>query len=136
MEHDPRQGGTIRGLMPRIMDEVPGVVGMKQSPGDLKFISDLVAETSKDNLVLTAASALLCPAFALAVDGAISALTTAVPGVCVSLWNAIPHDLLPACVKYAQHRQGLRLYPPRAPMRPLDAGRNEAIDAALRLLSV
>ena len=136
MDHDPRQGGTIRGRMPRIMDEVPRVVGMKQSPGDLKSVSDLVAATSTDNVVLTATEALLYPAFALGVDRAISALTTAVPGACVSLWNAMPHDILPAGVKYAQHREELGFHPPRAPMRPLDAGRTEAIDAALRLLPV
>ncbi len=145
-------------LMLRIMDEVPGVVGMKQSAGDLKSVSDLVAGTPKANVVLTGTDALLYPAFALGVDGAISALTTAVPGVCVALWNAVragdhktaldlhrrlavlwnamPHDILPACVKYAQHRQGLGLYPPRAPMSRLDQGRKEAIDAALRGLPV
>ncbi|MDE2005178.1 MAG: dihydrodipicolinate synthase family protein [Rhodospirillales bacterium] len=145
-------------LMQRIMDEVPGVVGMKQSAGDLKSVSDLVAGLAPGRVVLTGTDALLYPAFALGVDGAISALTTAVPGVCVELWNlvragdhraaldlhrrlgvlwnALPHDNLPACVKYAQHRQGLGLYPPRAPMMPVDAARKAAIDAALRNLPI
>ncbi len=141
-------------LMLRIMREVPGVVGMKQSAGDLKSVSDLVAGTAPGNVVFTGTDALLYPAFALGVDGAISALTTAVPGVCVKLWNAVaagdhktaldlhrrlavlwnamPHDNLPACVKYAQHRQGLGLYPPRAPMMRVSDAQQAAIDAALR----
>jgi 4-hydroxy-tetrahydrodipicolinate synthase len=39
-------------LMLRIMDEVPGVVGMKQSGGDLKSISDLMLHCKPDNVVL------------------------------------------------------------------------------------
>ena len=41
-------------LMLRIMEEVPGVVGMKQSSGDLKSVSDLVQSVKSDNIVLTA----------------------------------------------------------------------------------
>ena len=143
-------------LMLRIMREVPGVIGMKQSAGDLKSVSDLVAGVAPGNVVFTGTDALLYPAFALGVHGAISALTTAVPGVCVKLWNAVaggdhktaldlhrrlavlwnamPHDNLPACVKYAQHRQGLVLYPPRAPMMRVSDAQRAAIDAALKQL--
>jgi 4-hydroxy-tetrahydrodipicolinate synthase len=145
-------------LMLRIMHEVPGVVGMEQRAGDLKSVSDLVLKLEPHNVVLTGTDALLCPAFALGVDGEISALTTAVPGVCVQLWNAVktgnhkmaldlhrrlsalwnamPHDNLPACVKYAQRRQGLGFYQPRAPMNRVTDGQKTAIDAALRGLLV
>ncbi|MGA9867513.1 MAG: dihydrodipicolinate synthase family protein [Acetobacteraceae bacterium] len=143
-------------LMLRIMREVPGVIGMKQSSGDLKSVSDLVAAVAPENLVFSGIDALLYPAFALGAHGAISALTTAVPGVCVqlwdavtagdhktaldlhrrlgALWNAMTHDNLPACVKYAQHKQGLGMYPPRAPMMRVTASQQAAIDAALRAL--
>jgi len=141
-------------LMLRIMNEVPGVIGMKQSSGDLKSVSDLLDSIAPDNIVLTGVDALLYPAFALGTHGAISALTTAVPGVCVQLfdavqagdhqtardlhrrlarlWNAMTHDNLPACVKYAQHRQGLGFYPPRAPMSGVSTVQKEMIDSALR----
>jgi 4-hydroxy-tetrahydrodipicolinate synthase len=143
-------------LMLRIMREVPGVAGMKQSAGDLKSVSDLLASASKGNLVITGIDALLYPAFALGAHGAITALTTAVPGVCVKLWNAVQsgdhatgldlhrrlnvlwnalrHDNLPACVKYIQHRQGLALHAPRAPMDPLTEAERAGIDAALKQL--
>lgn len=140
-------------MMLRIMREVPGVVGMKQSSGDLKSVSDLVAGRRPGNVVLSGIDALLYPAFALGADGAITALTAAVPGVCVdlwkavaagdhetalglhrglnALWNVMPHDSLPACVKYVQHRQGLGMFGPRAPMTPVTDEVRAAIDKAL-----
>lgn len=136
-----------------IMDEVPGVVGMKQSSGDLKSVTDLLLRARPENLVLSGIDALLYPAFAMGAHGAISALTCAVPAATVAvfaavergdhatardlhfklnaLWNAMPHDMLPACVKYVQSRQGLPLYHPRAPMERVDAARMRLIDAAL-----
>src|SRR5215470_5283058 len=76
-------------LMLRIMREVPGVVGMKQSSGDLKSLSDLISGVSERNIVLSGIDALLYPAFALGAHGAITALTAAFPGACVKLWNAV-----------------------------------------------
>ncbi len=140
-------------LMLRIMREVPGVVGMKQSGGDVKSVSDLVQQSDKRNVVLTGVDALLYPAFAMGANGAISALTAAVPGVCVklwdavqrgdhvtalkihralaNLWNAVPHDVLPAAAKYIQHKQGLGMYYPRQPMDHVTDGLKSAIDKAL-----
>jgi 4-hydroxy-tetrahydrodipicolinate synthase len=136
-----------------IMDEVPGVVGMKQSSGDLKSVTDLLLRAKPENLVLSGIDALLYPAFSMGAHGAISALTCAVPGTTVAvfdavqrgdhdtardlhfklnaLWNAMPHDNLPACVKYVQLRQGMEMYHPRAPMEKVDDARKRSIDAAL-----
>lgn len=140
-------------LMLRIMDEVPGVVGMKQSSGDLKSVSDLLLRATDDKLILTGIDALLYPAFSLGAQGAITALTSAVPGAVVklfnavkagdhatakdlhfrlnALWNVIPHDILPACVKYVQHLQGLPLFHARAPMQGPNEAQKAAIKAAL-----
>lgn len=140
-------------MMLRITREVPGVVGMKQSSGDLKSVSDLLGGASANNVVLTGIDALLYPSFALGAHGAITALTAAVPGVCVqlwkhvqngdhpaaldlhqrlnTLWNALSHDNLPACVKYIHHRQGLGLHLPRAPMQPVSDQQKAVIDIAL-----
>jgi 4-hydroxy-tetrahydrodipicolinate synthase len=145
-------------LMLRIMREVPGVIGMKQSSGDLKSLSDLLAGSGPGNLVLSGIDALLYPAFALGAHGAITALTAAVPGVCVrlwdavragdhhtaldlhrrlgALWNALAHDNLPACVKYIQHRQGLAFYLPRAPMQRVSDAQKHGIDHALKSLAI
>lgn len=140
-------------LMLRIMREVPGVVGMKQSGGDVKSVSDLVQQCSDRNVVLTGVDALLYSAFSMGAHGAISALTAAVPGVCVKLWdavqrgdhptalhlhralaglwNVVPHDVLPAAAKYIQHRQGLGLYYPRQPMDHVSDALMAAIDKAM-----
>ncbi|SEQ24159.1 4-hydroxy-tetrahydrodipicolinate synthase [Faunimonas pinastri] len=140
-------------LMLQVMKEVPGVVGMKQSSGDLKSVSDLMGSVSDQNVVLSGIDALLYPSFALGAHGAISALTAAVPGVTVKLWNAVQskdfdtalrihnalnqlwnvlkHDNLPACVKYIQHRQGLGFFYARAPMDQVSDEQKAAINPAL-----
>ena len=145
-------------LMLRIMHEVPGVVGMKQSGGDVKSVSDLVQQCDARNVVLTGVDALLYSAFSMGADGAISALTAAAPGVCVKLWNAVragdhatalrihrglatlwnvvPHDVLPAAAKYIQHKQGLGYYFPRQPMDHVSDGLKGAIDNAMAGLPV
>jgi 4-hydroxy-tetrahydrodipicolinate synthase len=136
-----------------IMDAVPGVIGMKQSSGDVKSVSDLLLRAKPENLVLTGIDALLFPSFSLGAHGAISALTCAVPGVTVKLfnaveagdyatakdihfrlnamWNAMRHDNLPACVKYVQHRQGLAMFQPRAPMERVSEEQKRGIDKTL-----
>jgi len=143
-------------LMLRIMDEVPGVIGMKQSGGDLKSVSDLLLRCKPDNLVLSGVDALLYPGFCLGMHGAISALTSAVPGVTVklqqavqandhssarelhfklnALWNSLNHDNLPACVKYIQHLQGVSMFEPRAPMMRVSDEQKTAIRKALQPL--
>ncbi len=140
-------------LMLRIMDEVPGVIGMKQSNGDLKSLSDLLLRIKPHNIVVSGIDALLYPAFSLGAHGAITALTAAVPGVIVklwdlvkagdherakaihfklnALWNTIRHDNLPACTKYLQHRQGLSLYHPRPPMEKVTEAQKQAMDGPL-----
>lgn len=143
-------------LMLRIMDEVPGVVGMKQSGGDLKAVSDLLLRSKPDNLVLSGVDALLYPGFCLGMHGAITALTSAVPAAIVkvlaavrandhesareihfklnALWNSFNHDNLPACVKYVQHLQGVSMFEPRAPMKRVTEAQKEAIRSALQPL--
>lgn len=146
-------------LMLRIMDEVPGVVGMKQSNGDLEAISNLLLRSQADRLVLSGVDALLYPGFCLGMHGAVTALTSAVPGVVVklreavlandhatarelhfklqALWNTFDHDNLPACVKYAQHLQGVPLFEPRPPMMRVTDRQKDLIGKALKsLLSV
>ncbi|MBO9128077.1 MULTISPECIES: dihydrodipicolinate synthase family protein [unclassified Rhizobium] len=145
-------------LMLKIMDEVPGVVGMKQSSGDLKSLSDLIGSAKKDNIVLTGIDALLYPGFALGADGAISALTSAVPKQTVELynavkrgdhekarelhwklnglWNVVRHDNLPACTKYIQSRQGVDFFLPRAPMETVSDDQKKVIDGALRAMGI
>ena len=136
-----------------IMDRVPGVVGIKQSSGDLKTLSDLLLDAKPENVILSGIDALLYSAFALGGHGAISALTSALPGVSVklfdavargdhplgrdihfklnALWNVLRHDNLPACVKYIQSRQGLPMFYPRPPMEQVTDQQKAEIDRYL-----
>jgi 4-hydroxy-tetrahydrodipicolinate synthase len=63
----------------RIMREIPGVIGVKQSQGDLKLMADLLLDVPQGKLVFTAVDALLYPSFALGSPGTIAANPTAIP---------------------------------------------------------
>ena len=125
-------------LLCRIMHEVPGMIGVKQSAGDLKLLADLLISAPAESRILSAVDALLYPSFALGAHGSIAAILAAAPRVCVELWdavrrddhaaalvlhqrllplwNAMVGDNLPACTKYAQVLQGCPGGHPRAPM--------------------
>lgn len=140
-------------LLLRIMDEVPGVIGVKQSAGDLKLLADLVADAGPTDHIFSAVDALLYPSYALGARGAIAAILSAAPHASVALWdavraddhgraldlhgrllrlwNAMVGDNLPACVKAAQAMQGCPAGGPRAPMPKASAAQCQAIQAAL-----
>jgi 4-hydroxy-tetrahydrodipicolinate synthase len=140
-------------LLCRIMREVPAVIGVKQSAGDLKLFADLMIGAQPQNLIFSAVDALLYPSFALGAHGSIAAILTAAPAACVALWdavkagnharalalhekllplwNALVADNLPACTRFAQSLQGVDAGVPRAPMPPASADQQRAIRAAL-----
>jgi 4-hydroxy-tetrahydrodipicolinate synthase len=140
-------------LLLRILREVPGVVGVKQSAGDLKLFADLVLQAGPEDLIFSAVDALLYPSYALGAQGSIAAILSAAPRASVDLWdavaagdhakakalhekllvlwNAISADNLPACTKYAQSLQGCPAGLPRRPMPPASEVQRPAIRAAL-----
>lgn len=141
-------------LLLRIMNELPGVIGVKQSAGDLKLMADLLLDIPAGKVVLSAVDALLYPSFALGAHGTIAANPAAAPTACVALWNAVQRgdhdrarilhehllrfwntivgDNLPACVKYALSLQGCPDSLPRQPMPAPSAAQKAAIAPALR----
>jgi 4-hydroxy-tetrahydrodipicolinate synthase len=140
-------------LLVRIMSGNPGVIGVKQSAGDLKLMADLMLTVPAGKIVLTAVDALLYPSFAIGAHGTIAANPAAVPGVCVALWDAVQRgdhgsaheihrallrfwntisaDNLPANVKYALGAQGCAAGLPRRPMPVSSSEQHRLIDAAL-----
>lgn len=140
-------------LLCRILREVPGVIGVKQSAGDLKLLADLLISAPAGSRIFSAVDALLYPSFALGAHGAIAAILAAAPRPCVELWdavrrgdhatahglhrrllplwNAMVGDNLPACAKYAQILQGCPGGHPRAPMPAASSAQQQAIRAAL-----
>ncbi|MGX1323321.1 4-hydroxy-tetrahydrodipicolinate synthase [Bradyrhizobium sp. USDA 377] len=135
-------------LLTRIMTEVPLVVGVKQSAGDLKLFADLMM-MAPDKLI----DALMYPSYTLGAHGSIAAILTAAPHASVALWdavkagdhpraldlhkklltlwNAVIADNLPACTRYAQILQGLPRTYPRAPMPEASSAQQAAIRKAL-----
>ncbi len=144
-------------LLIRIMSEVPEVVGVKQSAGDLKLFADLMAEVMPDKLIFSAVDALMYPAYMLGAHGAIAAILTAAPNASVALWDAVkagdharahelhigllrlwnalmPHDNLPASCKVAQSLQGCDCGLARQPMSMPDEAHQARIRGALEAL--
>ncbi len=141
-------------LLVRLMEGLPGILGVKQSAGDLKLFADLMITAPKDRKIMSAVDALLYPAFAMGSHGTIAANPAAVPGVCVALWDAVQAgdhkraleihesllrfwntifaDNLPANVKYALTQQGVPAGLPRAPMPATTPAQKAKIDAALK----
>lgn len=140
-------------LLDRILTEVDGVIGVKQSAGDMKLLADLLVMSERKGRIMTAVDALLYPSFALGAHGAIAAVLTAAPALCVevwnavkagdhrtakavhekllAIWNAINHDNLPANVKCAMRLQGRDGGLPRAPMPASSAAQEKEIGNAL-----
>ncbi|MBM3263348.1 MAG: dihydrodipicolinate synthase family protein [candidate division Zixibacteria bacterium] len=141
-------------LLCRIMTEVPHVVGVKQSAGDLKLFADLMIMARPENLIFSAVDALMYPAYMLGARGSIAAILTAAPRASVALWNAVKtgdhhrartlHEKLlalwnalngsnlPACTKHAQTLQDCPALYPRAPMHLPSEAQQNAIQTALK----
>ena len=75
-------------LLARMLREIDGVIGVKQSAGDMKLLADLLLLAGNDGAILSAVDALLYPSFCLGAQGAIAALLSAAPERCVALWDA------------------------------------------------
>jgi 4-hydroxy-tetrahydrodipicolinate synthase len=139
-------------LLTRIMNEVPLVIGVKQSAGDLKLFADLMV-MAPDRLIYSAVDALMYPSYTLGAHGSIAAILSAAPHASVKLWdavkagdhalalelhkkllavwNSIVSDNLPACTRHVQILQGLPRTFSRAPMPEASATQQAAIAKAL-----
>ena len=145
-------------LLVRILNQVDGVIGVKQSAGDLKLLADLITRAGPDARIMTAVDALLFPSFSLGAVGAIAAILTAVPQLCVALWDAVnAHEIgrakelhehllpiwdaifddnLPANVRYCMELQGRQGGVPRAPMPASGVHQQQPIREALAAAGV
>lgn len=140
-------------LLDHMLREIDGLIGVKQSAGDLKLMADLLLTSGDAGLIMSAVDALLYPSFALGAHGAIAAILSAAPELCVRLWhevaaddhaaalathlqllpiwNAIMADNLPANVKTALALQGRPAGRARMPMPESSPEQRQAIQAAL-----
>jgi 4-hydroxy-tetrahydrodipicolinate synthase len=145
-------------LLARIMREVDGVIGVKQSASDLKTLADLLllneeGAAGTNKRILSAVDALLYPSFSIGAHGAVAAILTAVPEWSVELWtavqqgeharalvlharllrlwNAINEPNLPANVRAVMELRGRQGRLPRAPMPVASAVTRAKIQEAL-----
>ena len=140
-------------LLDKMLREIDGLIGVKQSAGDLKLLADLLLRSGDAGAIMSAVDALLYPSFALGAHGAIAAILSAAPELCVQLWDAaqagdhaqalalhkkllpiwdaIMDDNLPANVKTALALQGRPAGIPRMPMPQSSPQQRAAIQAAL-----
>jgi len=145
-------------LLARILSEVDGVIGVKQSASDMKALADLLLLIEEAGIadrvrILSAVDALLYPSFQLGSHGAVAAVLTAAPEWCVSLWNAVRdgrHDEalrihrnllllwnaidgpnLPANVRTAMRLRGREGGIPRAPMSASSPAQQDRVREAL-----
>jgi 4-hydroxy-tetrahydrodipicolinate synthase len=143
-------------LILRMMREVPGIMGVKQSAGDLKLFADLMLDVPADKRIFAAVDSLLYPCVALGAHGLISMLTSAAPRQCIELWNAMKRadhehaqvlhrkllrlwnaifaDNRIATFKYALSLQGLTVGTCRRPTAPATPAQQAAIRAAMEEL--
>lgn len=140
-------------LLLRIMDEVPGVAGVKQSAGDMKLFAELRRRARPENLIFSAVDALLYLSYVLGAPGSIAAVLSAAPGPSVRLWDAaqagdhttardlherlmplwdaIGQDNMPSLCKYAQSLQGVPAGVARRPTSPASEPQKAAVRRAL-----
>ena len=145
-------------LLDRMMREIDGLIGVKQSAGDLKLLADLLHTSADAGLIMSAVDALMYPSFCLGAHGAIAAILTAAPELCVALWdqvgagdhaaalethqkllpiyNALEGDNMPANVKTALELQGRPAGVPRMPMPASSAEQRAEIEAALQAAEI
>lgn len=134
--------------------DVPQVVAIKQSGGDMHLLVELLARVRDRFTILAALDNLHYPAFVLGAHGALAAIPTVTPKLSVELWNAVQagdhkealalHERiltvwraidgpnLPATLKAALQLQGRDGGLPRKPFAPATEQERERIAAALR----
>ena len=135
------------------LSEIPQVVAVKQSGGDIHKLADLLRANRGRLQVLSAADDLLYPSFTLGADGAIAAILTVLPDLCIRMWDAcqrgdhaearalherilpvwraMNHPDMPARTKAAIELRGRRVGPSRHPILPASPEVRRELDLAL-----
>jgi len=133
--------------------DIPHIVGIKQSGGDMHKLADLIATCSDRISILAAVDDLHYPAFILGAQGALAAIPTVTPYLSTALWDAVQagdlkkarelHETIlpiwrsldgpnqPATIKEALRLQGRDGGLPRAPVSPVTPDVSARIAAAL-----
>jgi 4-hydroxy-tetrahydrodipicolinate synthase len=139
-------------LIDRLAD-LPHIVAIKQSGGDMHRLADLLLRVGERITILSAVDDLLFPSFLLGAHGTLAAIQTIAPRLVVDLWHACQagniaqarhlHELIlpiwrsveapnmPARIKEALRLQGRDGGIARRPLGPVSAAERANISAAL-----
>jgi 4-hydroxy-tetrahydrodipicolinate synthase len=140
------------------LSEIPQVIAVKQSGGDIHKLAELLRANNGRLQVLSAIDDLLYPSFALGAHGAIAAILTIVPDLAVALWDAVRcgdhaaalqlherilpiwtacnHPDMSARVKAAIQLRGRNVGVPRRPLLPVADDVRRQIAEALQQAGV
>jgi len=80
-------------LFQRLLD-IPEVVGIKQSVGGISSFYEMKMECGDKGKIFSATDEMLYSTFELGADGAISAILTVFPELCVNLWKMVQEGRL------------------------------------------
>jgi 4-hydroxy-2-oxoglutarate aldolase len=127
----------------------PNIIGIKESSGHVQRIAEMVEAAPRSFQVLTGSASMLFPSMVVGACGAILALASALPELCVGVYDAVhtgdlrraqelETHVLPASrlivsqngipgVKYAMDLGGYRGGNPREPLLPISEGQRTAI---------
>jgi 4-hydroxy-tetrahydrodipicolinate synthase len=138
----------------RLVNDVKLLVGIKQSRGDISGLADIIRAVGDRISVMSAIDDLLYPSFVLGARGAIAAICTVAPELCVELyelvregryvealkihnkllpiWRVVGQHDMPARVKTALELRGIPAGYPRIPLLPVGSGVRDEIKEVLR----
>jgi 4-hydroxy-tetrahydrodipicolinate synthase len=134
--------------------EIPEVDGIKQSVGGISAFYEMKMACGEKGKIFSATDEMLASTFQLGADGAISAILTVFPDLCVEMWNltrqgkydesleiqnrvystwkAIAGNQFPIRIKYALQLMGRDPGYPRSPICNMSDVEKESIQTALQ----
>ncbi|MGQ9680034.1 MAG: dihydrodipicolinate synthase family protein [Candidatus Bathyarchaeia archaeon] len=144
---------TVSANLAAKLVETGYLMGIKQSGGDIHGLADMIRSVGDEISIMTAIDDMLLPSFIIGAQGAIAAICTIAPELCVELWEAakkgdlkkgieIHHRLLPvwravdrgvmpSAAKEAVSQLGRKVGVARSPLFPLDDDAKKEIHKAL-----
>ncbi|MGI6403713.1 MAG: dihydrodipicolinate synthase family protein [Oscillospiraceae bacterium] len=141
-------------LFKRMAEGIENVQGIKQSCGSIPALYDMLMTCGKSATIYSATDEMLCTTYELGAAGAISAVLTVFPEICVEMWNevkagnvekarslqdriyfvwqAIAGNQFPIRAKYALKLLGRDLGYTRNPITSISDAEKERIRSALQ----
>jgi 4-hydroxy-2-oxoglutarate aldolase len=139
-----------------VLAQHPNIIGIKESSGNVQRAAELLAAVPPSFQLLVGSASMMFPSTVLGACGAILALASALPELCVAVFKAVragdvgtaralQATILPASkvivsqcgipgVKYAMDLAGYQGGPPRQPLLPLSEEQKRAIQELLAKL--